>query len=130
MGAAYSGRTMRLDSAEARASVLGAAAARASALVAGRGHGALGRCVQRRRAREGAGRNALAAAWDSGCARRSARVRGGGRGLVGRGGARGGPPGEIGDGLARFLFSLFLFFFYFLLNSTSETNLRTTRINN
>jgi hypothetical protein len=49
--------------------------------------------------------------------------------LVGRGGARRRPPGKIGDGLA-FLFSLFCFLFsilfYFLLNSTSNTNLRTT----
>jgi hypothetical protein len=96
------------------------------ALAAGRGHGKLGRCEQRRRARKGARSDALAAARDSGCARRSARVRRGGRGLVGRGGARGGPPGEIGDGLAPcFIFS-FCFFFYFLLNSTSKTNLRTT----
>jgi hypothetical protein len=118
VGAPYSGRTTRLDGAEARASVR--LHAWASALAAGRGRGALGRCEQRRRARKGAGRDALAAARDSGCARRSARVRGGGRGLVGRGGARGGPPGEIGDGLAPcFIFS-FCFFFYFLLNSTSK----------
>jgi hypothetical protein len=64
------------------------------------------------------------ARWTVGC--------GAGRGgdvLVGWGGARRRPPGKIGDGLA-FLFSLFCFLFsilfYFLLNSTSNTNLRTT----
>jgi hypothetical protein len=79
---------------------------------------ALGRCAQRRRAREGTGRDALAATRDSCCARRSVRVHGGGRGLVGRGGAGGGPPGEIGDGLPPcFIFSFSVFFlFSFELN--------------
>jgi hypothetical protein len=126
VGAAYSRRTTRLDGAEARASVrlrawasvLGAAATRASALAAGRGRGALGKCVQRRRARAGARRDTLAVARDSGCARRSARVRRGGRGLVGR-------RGRLGMGWPLVLFSFFVFF-YFLLNSTSKTNLWTT----
>ena len=60
VGATYSGQTTRLDSAEARASVR--LHAWASALAAARGRGALGRCEQRRRARKGAGRDALAAA--------------------------------------------------------------------
>jgi hypothetical protein len=111
VGAAYSGRTTRLDGAEAWASVR--LHAWASVLAAARGRGALGRCEQRRRARKGARRDALAVARDSGCARRSARVRGGGRGLVGRGGARGGPPAEIGDGMAPCFILSFCFFSIF-----------------
>jgi hypothetical protein len=61
---------------------------------------------------ERAGRDVLAAARDSGCARRSARARGGGCGRVGRGGARGGLLGEIGDGPGPFLFSPFCFFLF------------------
>jgi hypothetical protein len=89
----------------------------------------LGGRVARRAGGGGGRRRAGEGQASAGALGYGARGRPRGDVLVGRGGARRRPPGKIGDGLA-FLFSLFCFLFsilfYFLLNSTSNTNLRTT----
>jgi hypothetical protein len=71
---------------------------------------ALGRCAQRRRAREGTGRDALAATRDSCCARRSVRARSGGPGRS-TGWAAGGDWGWAAPLFYFFLFCFFSIFF-------------------